>query len=705
MVDRTMAPPVVSLAPAGARSYRVPSAVAHPCEASALTAAIAGSRCLTDPAFAAEVASGGCFHDVRAAHAASRTRFGAALEAEVRSSRRLVVFGDYDVDGVCATASMFLALCMARARLAGVTWQSFVDPSAAGLALGVAAMIPERRDGYGLSPSAVARAVADGAATFVACDNGTNALPALAAAEREGLRVLVVDHHPPVSDAVAFWSVPGPRRLWNPAFGGAAADVLRDSGGELHACAALLVDLVACELFTRLGLDPDCPDRAVLAGVATVTDVMPLRSSNRAAVRGAIAGLAAAQCPPGLARLAREELVRSRVIDSADEVSECPAAALDADSIGFGLGPRLNACGRTGDAALGFAMVSCDRDMAPALALRVEAANDERRQRQSRAQAAVEPLVDLAARTPSDPWPHLDRFPRTFDLDAVVVRASPDRSVVLAHVPGVLAIACVAGSDSGVAGLVASWISGRLGCPALFCGMVAPPCDTAPTQLSGSGRTPPTSPFAAVDAGALAAAVFATLSGSAGGHSVAFGARILVPPGRQRFVEAVRHLTARFAARLVAALASLHPDRLAILRPSVVGERPVESCDLSVSATSFTPGLVLGLSSLGPFGRGFPPPLVHVTLPPSHVVPLGKAGSFVISPAPVRGAPRFLCFGGAFPGGLDVFRDSGAAAQVEAGGCSVVGRAKPSYFGYGRRSASWNGPGAEMVVEAILPAA
>src|SRR4051794_15788003 len=243
---------------------------------------------------------------------------------------RIVVYGDYDVDGVCSTAILLRAL-----RAIGV------DP---------AWELPSRfGDGYGLSAAAVERLAAAGAGLLVTVDCGITAVDEVAAARQAGLEVVVTDHHRPgdeLPDCVVVH--PGLRDFGAPELCG--------SGVALKLAEAL--DARAAE------------EDLDLAALATVCDLVPLRGENRRIVREGLQALARTR-KPGLRALM--------------EVAGVEPGQVDERSLGFALGPRLNAAGRMqrADAALEL-LVTDDGSRAEEIARELDLLNRDRREAETR---------------------------------------------------------------------------------------------------------------------------------------------------------------------------------------------------------------------------------------------------------------------------------------------------------------------------------
>lgn len=253
----------------------------------------------------------------------------ARLEAARERGERVLVFGDYDVDGLSATAILFR----------GLQRFGIID---------VDHTVPHRVvDGYGIHPEHVRLARENGVNLIVTVDNGISAFEAIDAANACGIDVIVTDHHKIDGRIPDAYAVVNPQRE-------------EPNHPAMHASGAL----VAFKLVQALeGRVPE--EDLDLAALGVVADVMPLHGENRAVVaqglaqmrRGLRCGLV------HLARLARVDL---------DSVT--------AENIAFGLAPRINACGRLGDgqAALRLLLTDCE-DEASFLANELHDINEERR--------------------------------------------------------------------------------------------------------------------------------------------------------------------------------------------------------------------------------------------------------------------------------------------------------------------------------------
>ncbi|MGO9972994.1 MAG: single-stranded-DNA-specific exonuclease RecJ [Solirubrobacteraceae bacterium] len=265
----------------------------------------------------------------------------ATIRSHIDAGHRITVHGDYDVDGVCATAIMVRAL---QSVGADVNW-----------------FLPSRvDDGYGLSAATVARLAQRGTRLLITVDCGITAVDEVNAARLAGLDVVVSDHHHPRADGL-LPECP----IVHPAVCG-------------YPCPDLCGTGVAYKLAQALGA-PSVAEDLELVALATVADLVPLRGENRRLVREGLAQLA------GTARLGLRALM---------EVSGSDPSAVSAQTLGFRLAPRINAAGRLArpDAGLEL-LLTHDPERARAIAAELDAVNMDRRAVEQRIGFAADALV------------------------------------------------------------------------------------------------------------------------------------------------------------------------------------------------------------------------------------------------------------------------------------------------------------------------
>ena len=279
------------------------------------------------------------------------------IREAVSKGQRICVHGDYDVDGICATA---LALLILRELGADAIWH-----------------LPSRfEEGYGVSTDTLERLADEGVGLVLTVDCGITAVDEVAEARRRGVEVVVTDHHRPGAD-LPDCPIVATRPSAYPFPELCGTGVVRKLGEAL------------------LGVDhPALRTHLDLVALATVADVVPLVDENRAL---AAAGLRALACTqrPGL-----QALMRGARVDP---------AAVDASAVGFRLAPRINAAGRLcrPDIALELILTD-DRERARGLALELEELNRERQ--------AVEERILREATAIVEAMPERDRRRRGYVL-------------------------------------------------------------------------------------------------------------------------------------------------------------------------------------------------------------------------------------------------------------------------------------------------
>ena len=258
----------------------------------------------------------------------------------VRDGREIVVYGDYDCDGVCASAILVTAL-----RRLGAAADAFV---------------PDRfTEGYGLTDAAIARLFAEhpDVKLVVTVDNGISSAREVAAIRARGVSVVVTDHHLPGPELPVADALVNPRVASAPGCEG-----LCGAGVAFFLAGALVQAAEAEGLYTG---GKFAAPLLVMAGVATVADIMPLRGQNRILVAQSLAYFW--RCAP----LGLKELMLSS--------SRVAATAPSARDYGFQLSPRINATGRLESASLAYnLLMEQDREVARNLAVRVNGINGRR---------------------------------------------------------------------------------------------------------------------------------------------------------------------------------------------------------------------------------------------------------------------------------------------------------------------------------------
>lgn len=284
-----------------------------------------------------------------------------AAERLLQAARRaepITIFGDYDADGITATAVLYRTL-----RL--------LAPDA-----DVRTYVPHRLDeGYGLSSEALEALAGEGVRVVVSVDCGITARGPAEAARRAGLDLIVTDHHTPPSRRE---DLPEALALVHPRLPGSCYPF-----GDL--CGAGVAYKLAWRLCTmaaggpRVGADSRAHLLAMLAPAAlgAIADVVPLRGENRVIARH------------GLAMMRRSGI---EGLDALIAASRLDHGRIDAEDVGFRLAPRLNAAGRMGHAREAVELLTtATGDRAAEIAADLSRLNDQRRTTERR-------IADEAAR-------------------------------------------------------------------------------------------------------------------------------------------------------------------------------------------------------------------------------------------------------------------------------------------------------------------
>jgi single-stranded-DNA-specific exonuclease len=258
------------------------------------------------------------------------------VRAAIAAGRRITVHGDFDVDGVCATAVMVRTL---RGLGGEVDW-----------------FIPNRiEDGYGLSGDNVRRLAERGTSLLLTVDCGITCASEVALARELGVEVVVTDHHQPKDELP---DCP----ILHPQVSGYPFESL---------CGTAVAWKLACALRGE-----EAAEELDLVALATVADVVPLVGENRTLVR------------QGLGEIRRARRVGIRALL---EASKCDPDQLDEGDLGFRLAPRINAAGRLYRADAGVELfLTEDEGRAAAIAEELSRANSERRTTEREVDTAAE---------------------------------------------------------------------------------------------------------------------------------------------------------------------------------------------------------------------------------------------------------------------------------------------------------------------------
>ncbi len=429
----------------------------------------------------------------------------ARIADAIQKGEKVAIFGDYDVDGACSSALM-KRFFLEHGRDARI-------------------YIPDRIfEGYGPNPQAIETLVKEGAKLIITVDCGVTSFEPLAVATKLGSDVIVLDHHQADVRLPDVHAVVNPNRQ-------------DDLSGLGHLCAAGVVFMTLVATLRELrrrghyatSTPPDLMSMLDLVALATVADVVPLLTLNRAFVTR------------GLQIMRARQNVGLRALFDKAGLNQAPTPY----HLGFILGPRINAGGRIGDAALGAKLLSIDDEMEAArIADILDKLNHERK--------AIETQMLEEAIAEAD---------RTLD-------ANPELPIV------------VVGSETwhkGVVGLVASRLVERFGRPA---------CAIAwEGQREGTGSL---RSIMGVDiGGAVRQLVGEGLLIKGGGHAMAAGLTT-----RREKIDAV---TARLAALL--------SDRTSAAR-----QTPSLEIDGALTPAGAGDELLDLLAKAGPYGQGNPQP-------------------------------------------------------------------------------------------------
>jgi single-stranded-DNA-specific exonuclease len=422
----------------------------------------------------------------------------------------VAIFGDYDVDGAASAALLYRFL-----------FHFGIDARI---------YIPDRIfEGYGPNPAAIGQLIDDGAQLVVTVDCGSTSLEALAVAAERRIDVVVVDHHQVGHVLPEVLAVVNPNRE-------------DDLSGQGHLCAAgvVFLVLVALHRLMRQRGDPraaslDLLGMLDLVALATVCDVVPLRGLNRAYV---VKGLIAARhmTNPGLAALFTKAGIGGPVTPY---------------HLGFLIGPRINAGGRIGDAALGSRLLTLDDPgRAQEIAAKLDELNRERQEmeRLMLAEAEAEALAEYG----------------TGEHVAVIVTARDKW-------------------HPGIVGLIAARLKEKFRRPAFAIAF------DPSGKGTGSGRSIPGFDMGRMVRGAVDAGILV----KGGGHAMAAG--LTVERGN---LGRLRAFFEEAASNQVAAL--------------VEGE--VLEIDGALGASGATFDLVDQLEKAGPYGSGHPQPVFALPL-------------------------------------------------------------------------------------------
>ena len=508
----------------------------------------------------------------------------AILHDALESRRKILVVGDYDVDG--ATASALALLGLRALGGAGGAGADAGGGSGADAGAAVDYLVPNRfRHGYGLSAAIAQTALqlAPAPAVVITVDNGIANLDGVQLLRDAGVAVVVTDHH------LAGPQLPNASAIVNPNQPGCAfpSKALAGVGVMFYLLLALRARLRAAGWFGdgdgdgdgdsdgdggggENNAEPNLADFLDLVALGTVADLVPLDHNNRILVAQGVKRIRAGRCRPGIRALA--------------EVAGRKCADLDAAALGFIIGPRLNAAGRMDDMSTGIeCLLAEDFGAASRLAGALNTFNARRHQVEKsmlrQAEAMVAQLETGGEKTggDGDGDGDGDGHSNSDDENPAAKKARGGGSVGINR-----AGLCLFARDwhQGITGLVASRVKDKFHRPVVA---FAPADDE---QLRGSARS-----VAGLHIRDLLAAIDARAPGlidKFGGHAMAAGLTI----GAQHFDAFARHFNALVEAHFGGAL----PDG------EILTDGELDAADLTVQTAEM-------LRDASPWGQRFPPPL------------------------------------------------------------------------------------------------
>ncbi len=291
------------------------------------------------------------------------------IASAVRNGESIVIYGDYDVDGIAASAILYHVI-------------KAVAPETA-----IRVYVPHRlEEGYGLNTEALLRLRSEGADLAISVDCGVTAHEPARAAREAGLDLIITDHHntpaagEPLPPAVAIVHprLPGSVYPFGELCGAGVAFKLAWAFA-VHFCGSKRVGKSIQQVLL---------DMLPLAALATITDVVPLVDENRTIVSF------------GLRWIRDTKIIGLRALIEAADLMD---ADIDSHKVGFVLGPRLNACGRMGHADEAVRLLTdAGPDDARRIADRLTALNRERQQIERRITEQATRMAEDACMTGDD---------------------------------------------------------------------------------------------------------------------------------------------------------------------------------------------------------------------------------------------------------------------------------------------------------------
>lgn len=285
------------------------------------------------------------------------------LADAAKAGSRIVIYGDYDVDGVTATAILWHGL-----RLAGANVDYY---------------IPRRlEEGYGLNADAIEQLASDGAQLIITVDCGITAAREAEAAKRLGVELIITDHHEPKS------KLPDAALLVHPtALSTKCANPNLSGAGVAHKIAWALAQILSQSQRVTPALREYLLDATAFAALGLIADVVPLVGENRVIASFGLRQLHDTK-NPGLQALIDVSGLSHK------SGSENRSSKFDDYDVGFMLAPRLNAVGRMGHAGEAVELFThADEMRAHEIATRLDGLNRERQSIEKEIVASAEAMV------------------------------------------------------------------------------------------------------------------------------------------------------------------------------------------------------------------------------------------------------------------------------------------------------------------------
>lgn len=262
------------------------------------------------------------------------------------AQQRILIIGDYDVDGATSTALTVMVL------------KEFGFKN-------VCYLIPNRFEfGYGLSPEVFQAALKQQPDLIITVDNGISSIAGVAAANQHGIKVIITDHHLAGAELPDAAAIVNPNQI-NDAF---ESKNLAGVGVTFYLMLALRKHLREQNWFTQQNIsEPNMANHLDLVALGTVADLVPLDYNNRILVHHGLARIKSGKCSVGIKALLA--------------VSNRDYARVTANDLAYSIAPKLNAAGRIEDMGLGVECLLTDSlDKARLIVNKLTALNDQRRE-------------------------------------------------------------------------------------------------------------------------------------------------------------------------------------------------------------------------------------------------------------------------------------------------------------------------------------